>query len=78
MKDQNFEKSMKQLEEIVHDLEDGELPLEKAIKKFEEGMKLSKICSDKLNAVERKISIIMKDVDGRPMEKDFEVRDEEE
>jgi len=78
MKDQSFEKSMKQLEEIVHDLEDGELPLEKAIKKFEEGMKLSKICSDKLDAVERKISIIMKDTDGRPMEKDFEVRDEEE
>ena len=45
MAPKTFEQSMKQLERIVQELEDGELPLEKAIKKFEEGIKLTRLCS---------------------------------
>ena len=55
---------MKQLEKIVQELEDGDLPLEKALKKFEEGMKLTKLCSEKLDATEKKVSILLKNADG--------------
>jgi exodeoxyribonuclease VII small subunit len=47
MAKQTFEKAMEQLEEIVQELESVDLPLEKAIKKFEEGVQLAKFCSDK-------------------------------
>jgi exodeoxyribonuclease VII small subunit len=47
MAQKTFEQSMKQLERIVQELEGGDLPLETAIKKFEEGMKLTKSCSEK-------------------------------
>ena len=45
MPKQTFEKSIQQLEEIVQELESGDLPLEKAIHRFEEGISLSKRCS---------------------------------
>ena len=56
---------MKQLEQIVQDLETGDMPLEKAIKKFEEGIQISKYCSEKLNASEKKITLLMRDSDGK-------------
>lgn len=49
MPKQTFEKSIQQLEEIVQELESGDLPLEKAIHRFEEGMNLSKRCSKMLD-----------------------------
>ena len=52
---------MKQLERIVQELEDGDLPLEKAIKKFEEGIKLTKLCSEKLDETDKKISVLLMD-----------------
>ena len=60
MAQKTFEQSMKQLERIVQELEDGDLPLEKAIKKFEEGIKLTKLCSEKLDETEKKISVLLK------------------
>ena len=60
-----FETAMKQLEQIVQDLETGDMPLEKAIKKFEEGIKISKYCSEKLNESERRITLLMQDPDGK-------------
>ena len=60
----SFEKSLKQLEEIVQELESGDMPLEKAMKKFEEGVKLSKYCSEKLDETEKKISILLHDNNG--------------
>ncbi len=60
----SFEKSLKQLEEIVQEIESGNLPLEKAMKKFEEGVKLSKYCSEKLDETEKKISILLHDNNG--------------
>ena len=56
---------MKQLEQIVQDLETGDMPLEKAIKKFEEGIKISKYCSEKLDESEKRITILMRDSNGK-------------
>lgn len=71
MAKKTFEQSMKQLEQIVAELEAGELPLEQAIKKFEEGMELSRFCSQKLEETERKITLLMQDGTGRPVERPF-------
>lgn len=62
---------MKQLEQIVQDLESEDLPLEKALKKFEEGVKLSKLCSDQLDDTEHKITLLLKDQAGDIVEKPF-------
>ena len=51
----NFETAMKQLEEIANQLEKNDLDLDKAVEKFEEGMKLSKKCSEILENAEKKI-----------------------
>jgi len=67
----SFEKSLKQLEQIVQELESGNLPLEKAMKKFEEGVKLSKYCSEKLDETEKKISVLLHDNNGDITEEPF-------
>ncbi|MCG2757596.1 MAG: exodeoxyribonuclease VII small subunit [Desulfobacteraceae bacterium] len=66
-----FEKSLKQLEQIVQELESGNLPLENAMKKFEEGVKLSKYCSEKLDETEKKISVLLRDNKGDITEEPF-------
>ena len=76
MAEKSFEQSLKQLEQIVHDLEEGDLPLEKAIKKFEDGIKLSKYCSDKLDETEKKITLLLKEQNGKINEKPFVQEDE--
>jgi exodeoxyribonuclease VII small subunit len=72
----SFEKAMEQLEQIVQELESEELPLEKAIKKFEEGIKLSKFCNQKLEESEKKVTVLMEDQDGQPKEVDRELSDD--
>jgi exodeoxyribonuclease VII small subunit len=76
MAQKTFEQSMKQLEQIVQELEDGDLPLEKAIKKFEEGMKLTKLCSEKLDETEKKISVLLKNAEGQMAERPLVPEDE--
>ena len=76
MAQKTFEQSMKQLERIVQELEDGDLPLEKAIKKFEEGIKLTKFCSQKLDETEKKISILLENAEGQVIETPFNAEDE--
>jgi exodeoxyribonuclease VII small subunit len=71
MVQKTFEQSLKQLERVVQELEDGDLPLEKAIKKFEEGVELTKFCSQKLDETEKKISILLKNAEGQIAEKPF-------
>jgi len=71
MKSKSFEESMQQLESIVQKLETGDLSLEIALKKFEEGVKLSKLCSRKLDETEKKVSILIKDSEGNTKEKPF-------
>jgi exodeoxyribonuclease VII small subunit len=57
----SFEEAMDQLEQLVGKLENGDVPLEKAIDLFQEGMKLSHLCSQKLEQVERKIEILVEE-----------------
>jgi len=71
MSKKTFEQSLKQLEQIVEELESGELPLEKAVKKFEDGIKLSRSCSSKLDEIEQKITILLKDQTDDVIEKPF-------
>jgi len=71
MAKQTFEKAMEKLEKIVQELESSDLPLEKAIKKFEEGVQLSKFCSEKLDETEKKITILLKDQNAQVFEKPF-------
>jgi exodeoxyribonuclease VII small subunit len=71
MPKQTFEKSIQLLEDIVQELETGDLPLEKAIQRFEEGMSLSKGCSNMLDETEKKISVLIEEADGTLTEKPF-------
>jgi len=72
MPKKTFEQSLKQLEQIVHEMEQGDLPLEKATKKFEEGIRLSKFCSEILDETEKKITILVKEnANSQPQEKPF-------
>ena len=63
-KAQSFEKALARLEEIAAEMESGELGLEKMVAAFEEGQKLVKLCSSKLNEVEKKIEQLVKNADG--------------
>ena len=56
----SFEEAMKDLEKIANELEKGDLNLDQSVLKFEEGMKLSKICSEILENAEKRISILIK------------------
>ena len=65
MEELTFEKSMEKLEDIAKQLEKDDLSLDEGIKKFEEGMKLSKKCKDILDNAEKKITIL---IDGKEEE----------
>jgi exodeoxyribonuclease VII small subunit len=56
----NFEQSLARLEQLVREMEGGQLSLEKMMSHFEEGMALVKTCGDKLNEVEAKIEMLVK------------------
>jgi len=60
-KELSFEQAMEELEKIVEKLEEGDVPLEKAIHYFQEGMKLSKLCHEKLEKVEKQMDYILKE-----------------
>jgi exodeoxyribonuclease VII small subunit len=73
----NFEKALQQLEEIVQELEAGDLPLEKALKRFEDGIRLSKLCAQKLDETEKRVTLLMRDAGGNLTETPFpDKRDE--
>ena len=71
MPTKTFEGAVEQLELIVKELETGNLPLEKAIKKFEEGVRLSKFCSKKLDETEKRITVLLENEKGNLVEKPF-------
>lgn len=73
MASQKFEDSMKRLEELVQTLESGELPLDDALKAFEEGMRLVKSCSDKLEEAEKKVTLLLEQSGGKSAEVPFEL-----
>jgi exodeoxyribonuclease VII small subunit len=72
----NLEKSLADLEELVEELESGDLPLETAMKKFEEGIKLTRGCQTALKEAEQKVEILLKSAGGDDL-KEFEVDDDE-
>ncbi len=71
-----FEDALTKLENNVRTLEVGELSLEESIKIFEEGMKLSKLCSAKLEDAEAKIEVLL-EKEGQLVTEEFEVEDPE-
>ena len=64
MGEMTFEKAMKRLEQITHSLEEGELPLEKGLEAFEEGMGLIRFCAGKLEEAEKKVTLLMQNQAG--------------
>ena len=76
-KQKTFENAMKDLESIVRELESKDLSLDEALKKFQQGMKLSKFCSKKLDESEKKVSQLIKDddEDKAPEEKQLSAED---
>lgn len=75
--DINFEDAMKELEKIAEELEKGNLSLNESVSKFEDGMKLSKKCSDLLDTAEKKITMLIND-NGTIKEENFNVANIEE
>ena len=70
----NFEENMNKLETIVADLEKGDLNLDDSVKKFEEGIKISKECNEMLEEAEKKITILLQE-DDKIAEEDFTTED---
>ena len=68
----NFESAMDRLESIVEQMESGKLPLEDLIVRYEEGMKLVKVCQERLAHAEQKIEIIARNNAGQTTVKTFE------
>ena len=64
----NLEKSLQSLEKIVDELESGDLPLEKAMQRFEEGIKLTRACQTALRDAEQKVEILLQDAGGEQLE----------
>lgn len=71
MSKDNFEESMKKLEGIVTELENGNLNLDESVKRFEEGMKIAKECNTILENAEKKITILL-EKDGELKEENFD------
>lgn len=72
----DFEKRLNRLEEIVQKMERGDLALEESMKLFEEGIKLSRECHQKLNEAETKVKLLVgTDDKGNPITKDFEAEE---
>ncbi|KSU63594.1 exodeoxyribonuclease VII small subunit [[Bacillus] enclensis] len=71
--DLSFEEAMEQLEGIVEQLEEGEVPLEKALQFYQKGMALSKYCHDTLNSAEKQLTKMITD-EG---EKSFDIKEED-
>ena len=68
----SFEKSLERLEEIVRNLETGEANLEDSLKLYEEGVRLTQFCSQKLEEVKKKIEVLSKDSQGKLSPRPFE------
>lgn len=64
IKPKDFETSLKKLEEIVKELEEGELTLEQSLERYEKGIRLARFCSTKLEEAEKRIEMLQKDEQG--------------
>ena len=75
-KEIKFEDALKRLETIAEKMNEEGLSLEESIKMFQEGMELSSFCNSKLDEAEQKISVVMKNSDGKLVEGDFSPEEE--
>ena len=76
-KDLTFEEAIKNLENIVNELETGKLTLDESVKKFEEGIILSKHCNEMLESAEKQITVLIENSDGEMEEKKFNAEEKE-
>lgn len=77
MEDLSFEEAIQNLENIVSELENGKLTLNESVKKFEQGIKLSKYCNEILENAEKRITVLIENENGKMEEEDFETKDKE-
>jgi len=75
MAEKKFEAALARLEEIVKELETGDLPLEQSLKLFEEGIKLSRLCNKRLEEAERRVEILLKSKNGTVTAQPFEEKE---
>jgi exodeoxyribonuclease VII small subunit len=73
MAEVKFEEALKKLEKIVQDLEKGDITLDEALKKYQEGVELARLCSQRLDNAKKKIDILSKNKKG-----EFELKPEQE
>ena len=78
IKEIKFEKALERLEKIVEDLEAGNIELEDALKKYEEGVRLARACQKKLDEAEKKVEILTRSLDGTLKREAFQSASEEE
>jgi exodeoxyribonuclease VII small subunit len=77
MAKKRFEEALQELENIVQRLEDGNLSLDESLALFEEGIKLSRLCAQRLDEAEKKIELLMKDENGSVSRQPFIPADED-
>jgi len=75
---ERFEDTFKKLETIVNKLEGGDLPLEETMKLFEEGMRLSRLCSERLAEVQKRVEILLKTENGGLQPQSFSFEEEKD
>ena len=75
MTEVNFEDALKKLETIVEELEDGDISLDESMKKYEEGVKLSHVCSKKLEGAQKKVEMLVKTDSGNLEARSFDKED---
>jgi exodeoxyribonuclease VII small subunit len=74
----DLEKALSDLEQLVEELESGDLPLETAMKKFEDGIKLTRNCQAALKEAEQKVEILLKNAGGDEVLEDFDVETDDD
>ncbi len=78
MAEMKFEEALKKLEKIVEDLEGGSLSLDESLARYEEGIRLSKACSKKLEVARKKVEMLIKSEDGTAELQPFDEKSAEE
>ncbi len=73
----SFEQALERLEGVVGRLEDGDIPLEEALKLFEEGVRLSRLCAKKLDEAEKRVELLSRDGEGKLVTRPFDQDDED-
>jgi len=76
-KEIKFEKALSRLESIVEELEKGELDIDKSLEVFEEGIKMARVCSKKLDEAEKKIEKLTRDAAGKLIAEPFPQKEDQ-